>query len=481
VFDDLYDAEEVEVRVKSKWAGAELIREEESEEVVDGKPKKVRLFVYRQTQPKGLFLRHHIRHEPWLKLWREMLWAIPRGIPKTREPFEQRAAGKRCKEGITAWANLLKVEAVRKKNGFFTAPVVGSLLLGAQATNAELLPFEGRAEHNLLLHFWTLTSLVYVPQVVQPDGTSEFVGYVLAIPDVADLDRFVADYPSMLAQLGEQVRGYRPAEAVIDLPAQGALSFMEHLARLAGDKAQSSNLQFSINAVEYMHLAKFGNTIKTMATGRIAPRPYLLEDYLGIVGRPGEKPPYGNPLFRRGLMLAFLDNQPWYQPFDKLLSEWPAELFVRSEKSPKNLSWFWADARRKFQEVYQAVQSDSDKAADDDRLAVLIQRVVRRYLRARLEKQTQTKFDREKPIPIKYADDLRKIAEGLFLEFRSRRDHAFTEHFAGTFFAATQIVKQTDLAFLAVQLRTNLDEVKTLTLMALSANSWIPIPQEKRA
>ena len=65
-------------------------------------------------------------------------------------------------------------------------------------------------------------------------------------------------------------------------------------------------------------------------------------------------------------------------------------------------------------------------------------------------------------------------------EFRSRRDQAFTEHFAGTFFAATQTVKQKDLAFLAVQLRTNLDEVKTLTLMALSANSWIPAPQESR-
>lgn len=452
LFDDLYAAEEVEVKVKSKWTSAELVREEEGEEVVDGKPKKYHLFVYRQTQPSGLFLRHYIRHEPWVKLWRDMLWAIPRGIPKTREPFEQRAAGKPCKEGATAWANLLKVDAARGKNGFHTAPLVGSLLLGAQATNAESLPFEGRAEQNLLLHFWPLTSLIYVPQIVQPDGSSDFVGYVLAIPDVADLDSFVADYPSMLSQFGDQVRGYRPAEAVIDLPAQGALSFMEHLARLAGDKAQSSELRSSINAVEYLHLAKFGNNVKTMASGRIAPRQNLLERYLGIVGKPGEKPPYGNPLFRRGLMLAFLDDQPWYQPFDKLLTEWPAELFVHSEKSPKNLSWFWADARKKFQEVIQAMPTQAnpgDPPSDGDAvLADLLYRLTRQYLAERAKNKSGIdpgqfkagdRIDWDK-VPPAYNEARRAVAEGLFLEFRSRRDQAFVAHFAAMFFAVKQFL-----------------------------------------
>jgi CRISPR-associated protein Cmx8 len=482
LFDDLYMAEEVEVKVKSKWANADLVREEEVEETVDGKVKKVRQFVYRQVQPSGLFLRHYVLHEPWIKLWRDMLWAIPRGIPKTREPYEQRAAGKPCKEGATAWANLLKVEAERQKNGFHTAPLVGSLLLGAQATNAELLPFEGRAEQNLLLHFWPLTSLVYVPQVVQPDGTSDFVGYVLAVPDVVDLIGFTADYPAMLAQLGDQVRGYRPAEALLDLPAQGALSFMEHLARLAGDKAESSELRLSVAAVEFMHVVKTGNTIKTMSSRRIA-KPYTFEDYYAIVGRPREKPPYGNPLFRRGLMLAFLDERPWYRPFDDLFAEWPAEFVVRSEKSPKNLSWFWADARKKFQEVIQAMPTDpqpGDPPPDGDAvLADLLYRLTRQYLMDRAKDKSGIdpgqfragdKIVWEK-VPPSFNEARRALAEGLFLEFRSRREQAFVAHFAATFFAVKQFLSPEQYTEIGQALLRRTDDVKTLTLMALSANS----------
>jgi len=261
LFDDAYAAEVVEVKVKSKWANADLVREEEIEEEVDGKKKKVRLFVYKTTQPTLPLLKHYVMHQPWLKLWRDMLWSIPRGNPQSREPFEQRSEGKNCKEGMLAWTSLLKVANARKKSEFYTTPIAGSLWIGAQATNAELIAFEGRAEQNLLLHFWPLTSLVYVPQVIDTDGSGDFVGYVLAIPEVADLDGFCADYPRMLTVLSEDVRGYRPAEAVIDLPAQGALSFMEHLARLSSDAVAASELRTSINAAEYLHLAKIGNNI----------------------------------------------------------------------------------------------------------------------------------------------------------------------------------------------------------------------------
>src|SRR5205085_1019051 len=105
---------------------------------------------------------------------------------------------------------------------FYTAEVASSLWLGAQATNAEAIPFQGRAEQTLLLHFWPLTVLVFAPQQIDADGQGEFVGYVLAIPEVADLENFLADYPIMLGDLSDEIRGYRPAEAILDLPAQGA-------------------------------------------------------------------------------------------------------------------------------------------------------------------------------------------------------------------------------------------------------------------
>ncbi len=72
----------------------------------------------------------------------------------------------------------------------------------------------------------------------------------------------------------------------------------------------------------------------------------------------------------------------------------------------------------------------------------------------------------------------RKLAERLFLEFRSRRDQAFIEHFTGTFFRVGQYLgnKPIPKTFekVAAALMRHTDDMKTLTLMALSANSWIP-------
>ena len=496
LFDDVYAATREIVKVKSKWATAkeakppEEVEEEIEEKAADGTVKvkkvKVKYFFYEQVQPTGNVLRQYVTNapEPWLKLWRDMLWNIPRGNPTTRKPFEELAAKKSCGEGAAAWGDLVKHHQALANNAFHTDEVAGSLWLGAQAVNAEGVPFEGRVEQTLLLHFWPLTAQVYAPQILQPDGENEFVGYVLAIPEVADLKDFTAQYPRMLGQLGKDVRGYRPAEAVIDLPAEGALSFLEHLAEVSGEITEGKELASSLGSVEFIHLDKRGNNVKTLAAGRVAPRPGLLTAYLGIVGRVGEKPPYANPLFRRGLLLALLNDQPWFQPFGKLFADWDVSFFVPTDAPPAKLSWFWADARKKLQEVIQAMPTDprpDDPPSEDDILATTIKRFVGRYLDARLMKDGGFDFDKyraEKKTPTEAADARRKLAERLFLEFRSRRDQAFVDHFSGTFFAVGQYMggkpfpRLFERVATALMMRT--EDVKTLTLMALSANSWTP-------
>lgn len=495
LFDDLYAASREIVRVKSKWASAkeakppEEVEEEIEEKAADGTVKrkkvKVKYFFYEQVQPSGNALRQYVTNGPdlWLKLWRDMLWAIPRGNPQSRKPFEERADNKSCGEGANAWANLVKAHRALAENEFHTDEVAGSLWLGAQAVNAEGVPFEGRVEQTLLLHFWPLAAQVYAPQVVQPDGENEFVGYVLAIPEVADLKKFGRQYPRMLGGLGKDARGYRPAEAVIDLPAESALSFLEHLARLSGEKAEGADHGDSLGSVEYLHLAKFGNNIKTLAAGRVAPRPGMLARYLNIVGKVGEKPPYSNPLFRRGLMLALLNDQPWFQPFGKLFAEWDVSFFVPTDDPPKNMSWFWADARKKLQEVIQAMPTDPKPGDDppntDDLLMMLIHRLTRTYLSERAKQKSGIDPEKFKDgnkiawdkLPKDFYDARRAAGESLFLEFRSRREQAFVEHFAQTFFATKQYVSEDHYTEIGRALLRRTEDVKTLTLMALSANS----------
>jgi len=488
LMDDLYAAQVVEMAVKSKWQGQAPKREEEFEETDEnGKKKKTKRFIYDVIQPTGRFLQGRLREEKglWIKLWRDMLWQIPRGNPQSRQPFEQRAAGQPCKDGRTAWADIVKVEQARRKNGFHTTDISGSLWLGAQATNAELLPFEGRAEQNLLLHFWPLTTLIFVPQLIDMDGAGDFVGYVLAIPEVFDLKRFRQEYPRMLGELGKDARGYRPTEAVVDLPAQGALAFLEHLARLSSEKA-AGKLQLSVGSVEYLHLAKLGNNIKSMAAGRIAPRPGLLERYLAIVGRPGEEPPYRNPFFRRGLMVAMLEDREWHEPFAPILVERPWPFFVRSEQSPRSLPWFWQDAAKKFTELtnqYDAERKGNEgmvKDPPETPLPLLIHQIVRRYVFRKTQERTGLEWEKIKErktaegkidVPKEWNDQKEKVASGIFLEMRSRRDQAFVDHFVATFCSVKQFLPEEDFQLVACSLLTDSENVKTLTLLALSANS----------
>ena len=69
-----------------------------------------------------------------------------------------------------------------------------------------------------------------------------------------------------------------------------------------------------------------------------------------------------------------------------------------------------------------------------------------------------------------------KVAASLFLEFRSRRDQPFVDHFAQTFFAVQQYLPDRDQEQIANALifEGRIDDVKTLTLMVLSSTSWTP-------
>jgi CRISPR-associated protein Cmx8 len=507
LFDEVYDSSIEEVAVRSKWPDAKLKRVDEVDAPDPEKPgqmRKSKRYVYDVVQPRGRFLRDHLpdKMDPtkdWHKLWRDMLWAIPRAKPLARTPFNQRAAGEPCAEGAAAWSDLLRHEKARKRNEFAVAEVSSSLWLGAQAINAEGVPFRGRVDQTVLLHFWVLTTLIFVPQRIKNDGESEFVGYTLAIPEVADLELFCEDYPRLLHDLPTDVRGFRPVASVIDLPAQAALEFMEHLAQLAQFKTEKKRTADSVSSVEYLHLVKAGNNVKSMAAGRVAPKPELLEKYEAIVGTRERPSPYRNPLFRAGLLLALLRDLDWHECMGPIFAERPWPFFVRGEKTPRSMPWFAADAAKKFEseiEKHQATEkqrkmstSNSTDAATRTapHLPLLIHRLVQNYVNRRTEEKSgktweeikkrvvkDEKTGRERiDIPEDYREAREKIASSIFLEMRSRREQDFVDHFTATFCSIKQYLPEEDFRVVAQALleRDGWEQVKTLTLLALSANS----------
>jgi CRISPR-associated protein Cmx8 len=519
VFDDLYDSEWTEVFVRSKWAGATPKREV-MRPVFDPQSKAtkdVKHFVYNIVLPKMPFLARKMEaDDPWLKLWRAMIWTIPRGINTTRAPFVDCAEGRHCSEGVNAWTEIGKYVVGRERNQHRTAPISSAIMLGAQAVNAEGVPFYGRIDQNLLLHFWQVVVLTYVPQRLDDDGKLEPEGFVLAIPEVADLDDFCSTFPKVVDSLDRSTRGFRPAEALIDVPVQANLEFLKHLLDLAASRTKGRPIEYSVSAIESFHMKKEGNTIKLLAHDRVADHPNLVEAYKRIQND------FRNPLFRAATLRALLRDEPWYAEMSGLFAERPWPFFVHDDATPKYIPRFGTDAREKFRAIYRdlKVQKGVPMTSVTDRLSDIVQRLVTNYVEGRAKSKTGTdikekralaktgkdlkddRFKRSKDGKLYYDpdDDFRevwkRICSQAFLDMRSRHDQDFVDYFVGTICYVPQYFGNTksatgDFRFLMEILMRKSDpgslarpepcweDVKALAMVAISACSFQYRPREK--
>ena len=341
-FNDLYDAateerESPRKRKDKKKREIKPLREEKRADPKTGKERTV--FIYPQIVPKAAFLAAFGMPQVWLKLWREAIWETLRGVPRTRIPYEQRAARGTVSEAEATWKELQKFQQRRAQNEIYTVDIASSIFIGAQAASAERVPFRGKADEVFLLHFWPVVMGVYAPQVIDREGGRKFTSsYVLVVPDVSDLDGFVQDFPDTTAQLKSELAGYRPREAVISLPQEGGLEYLHHLTRLAKARAGRGTLAYSIAGVDIYHLQKQGNNIRMLGADRLSVTPSQLEKYESL------REFYRDPLFKRQRIFNLLRGEPWYHRFDQLFSRNNSERFIGSKAD-----WFSTDSRRGFE------------------------------------------------------------------------------------------------------------------------------------
>ncbi len=488
LFDDLYAAQTVEVRSKSKWQGAAEVRQETNPNPGPDEPK--RWFIYETVQPEGHFLRNYSEgdKEPWHKLWRDMIYAVPRNKPTTRQAYKSRAADRPTKEGSEAWKALLAREMARAKGTYATTELAGSLMLAVQAVTAEAVPFEDRVETQLLLHFWILTARVFVPQRVDADGKSEFVGYALAIPEVGDLGKFCRRYKKLLEQLDAKKNLFRPAGAVIALPEQGPLEFLENLDRLTAEKVLAERTADYLAGVEFFHMVVAGNNVKLKAHGRIPVEAGLIEKY-GEIRRD-----FHNPEVVAGLILALLRDRPWFAELDTPIHEREWSYFVHStqerRRTPPAMIGFAWEVDRNFQGLFAANRNHpiseghamTQPDAPPDAVDAIIYDLVRVYVRERACARAGVKPD-DKDWWTRTADERRDVCAKLFLEFRSRHGDEFVAYFTDTIASVAQWLDEDRFLIVSRALmcpfaphdgpgrpRTR-DDVKTLTMLALAAHS----------
>lgn len=458
LFDDVYDATLDEARSKAKWAGTEpkRIDEVEVKDEKTGKVKSEKRFVYDRVVPAGPLVRDWDAAPPgapklWLKLWQDMVWSTLRGVPATREPFNARAEGRAIEDGGEAWDEL----ATKRDD---TVDLPSTYALGAQAKSAENVAFTDVARTRFLLHFWPAVVAIYVPAVLQRDGKRDFVGYALAVPDVAILTAFVDAWERVARGRGCDPAGYVPRDAVIDLAAEAGLDVVRRSNEVIVTMQGASPTRPWLNGVDIFHVEKEGNNVRLRGIARVIPQREQDDEY-ARVRRAG----YWSPVFRKQRISNVIDGKPWWSGFARLCSITPDEMTIRHES-------FQHDCRLALTEV----EMKEDVPDAEQTLEHLIYRRAQAYVLGKTERKYELSWKDVQGNPAR-EDDYRKkkgkVARDAFLAVRSRTGADFVAYFTSTICSIPHHASEGKYLEIARALMDpkSIEQVRSLTLLALSA------------
>ena len=473
LFDEVYAAsqeerEEKKPRRNKRKDVIPPLREEVRTDIdpKTGQEKTRTVYVYPQVVPGGAFLADvdpsaSGSHGLWVKLWRDVMWGIFRGRANQRLPFTDRAAGKPGKDAAKVWSDLIQPPA-------YPVALPGTYFIGAEVCNAENVPFRDRARFQFLLHFWPYAAQVYVPAVYDNEGEQAFVGFALAIPDVADLEGFCEELPAVLRERGVAPFRYRPKDSVVDVAVESALDLLRRLRARLALQAGAQATSDLVLGVDVVHVAKQGNNVKTLGVTRLNPEARMIDDYARI------RESLWNAPFRKQRLLNVVHDRPWYAGFDGLMHGLPYEQSIGSKA-------FRHDARLSFRmaEEESATMSEATPANTESVPPVLdcealVYRVIGIYLQRRLKAKHGLEWSevKDRPDQLKaYEETKEKVAREAFLAVRSRSGLDFAEYFASTLCSVSQPLNEQQYATLAQSLYADTDKVRTLTMLALSARS----------
>jgi CRISPR-associated protein Cmx8 len=452
------------------------IREVEKKDS-NGKVKLVKEYRYTVVVPKGAFLPYwdesdeDINKGLWVKLWRDMLWNIVRGVPATRNPFNNRCDGQiYTKDAEKLWKELNQPHKATGQSGNY--------YLGAMATTAENIPTKDIIRYQFLLNFAPFVFQIYRPSTINKDGKREFNSYAIVIPDVANLKNFCRSFPKVLKNRDSTKLGYLPREAVIDLAEEGALDFFilqDRIARQIGDQS----IRKSILGAEIIHAEKTGNSIKFQSINYIEPISTMTDRYAQI------KDNYWCPWFRKQRLLNLLSLQPNSNNLDDESTEIPPWIGFDSLLSRISRKWLEDpyvshDARQFFKLEILQNQGETTMKNPTSKIreyAEIVYDVCRRYAAKKLKDKHEIVWNANQNcyfVSDKTTNDQddcikkkNKIVNEAFLAVRSRSEsQAFIEYFVSTLYP---FIKKDEFVQFAEDLFNKTDEIRALTLLALSS------------
>ena len=468
LFDLTYAAFEEERSTETKIKKFDRIEEVEKKDK-KGKPKLVKRYYYKTVVPEGAFLpawdtsNDGSNRGIWIKLWRDMMWNIIRGVPTTRNPYNGRVNGASYSRDIdTTWGGLQHPENAIGQTGQY--------YLGAASTNPENILVKDKTRYQFLLHFWVFVAQVYCPMTLDKKGEREQAGYVLAIPDIANLEIFCEEIEEILRSRSSKTWRYLPKYAVIDLPEEGAFNLLNLLKKRVSHEMSDPRTIDLVLGVELIHAEKVGNSgVKIRSVSYIDPIQETIDRYVQF------RDLYWCPWFRKQRLLNLVRSQPeliepdaplkelpaWHE-FDALLSRVPRKWLEDKEEKP---SYFSHDARKLFTEEVKV-----NTKTEIRKYAQIVYKVCQHYVLSKLDSKFDLNWKDCQGNPKKeeeYNKKKYKVANEAFLAVRSHtEERAFINYFVSTLYP---FVKETEFADFADNLFNKTDEIRALTLLALSS------------
>jgi CRISPR-associated protein Cmx8 len=477
LFDKVYDADREEIEVTRPWSKKQkdgtkkevTPKRRETKTTVDkkGKTKEIEICIYDTVVPRGGPLSEWTPPDDsgrWIKLWRDWLWNTLRAIPKQRTPYIQRAGSdiavedddteddnSEAKDVMTAWQWL---------NGDTTAKLASTYYLGSMDVNAENVSFQDRGRFLFLLHFWPFAIQLFIPQHLNAKGEREYDGYVTCIPDVARLKSFITRHERALRSRTADAAGFRPRQALIDLPEAAALE-SERWLETAIKTDLNQDLARPTAGFQIIHAVKEGNSVRIRSNRMITPTRKLQDAYQAL-------PDCWSHLIKHQVLLNLISQKPWWHGFERICATFSKDFTIKDNA-------FRHDARELFKHFTpeDSPMPDHQSVKTARPLEQIILQMVQAWISGRLESKYDLIWSKVKDSPKQddYEKKKSKLATEAFLAARSRPGKEFARWFTSTLCSVNQrgISSEVDFVALAQALDENPDHVRSLTLLALSA------------
>jgi CRISPR-associated protein Cmx8 len=437
----------------------------------ESKPRRVFIektadnkFVYEEMRPLLRYLETFRAPEAWQEHIRESYWNSFFCIPLSQPIFQIYQPTETAKKADELWKALTRKKAVE---------IDKSLLPNVFKADLKGVGIEQRGDYALLLHFWPLVSTFFTPRNLKLDKDQktgerklvmEYQPPVIVVPDVIDVQIFTEDFETYLGALPEsrQTRGggeYLP-QKYVSTPLEAPFAFFV-APRLAQHRVITPDNLGARGAEVYA----FRRPARQAEVAAIFNEP--LED--DLVTR-YEMLQHIRSLPYRALCIENLLARPprhWSDGFERLVAQYPLELFVATKSrgsSARQLGNFAREMAQSLCTDFELLGKENRMSHKDQTVEMLIWRITRNYVdwrardKAKLAdqdfkfdgkrlKELRDKQKNKQPLQLveeqwrskctRYLNEVMDVTEDLFINFRARRDpQSFANAFSETLFRA---------------------------------------------